>query len=111
MQFLEGLFQHTSHCKDFISDTDGLAQIGRFTSLPCIPYDFANSIASDSLVQVMRTMADVSSSETLLFLRKLVNESLAETKDFWVTMRDQSKLLPLLDIKGQSQLVHYCLDR
>lgn len=111
MKFLEGLFQHTSHCKDFISDTDGLARIGRFTSLPCIPYDFANSVASDSLVQVMRTMADVSSSETLLFLRKLVNESLAETKDFWVTMGDQSKLLPLLDIKGQLQLAHHCLNR
>lgn len=73
------------------------------TALPCIPYDFANSVASDSIVQVMRTMTDVASSETLLFLRKLVNLSLEETKEFWETMGDTSKLLPLLDVTGSSK--------
>ncbi|KAK0485978.1 hypothetical protein IW261DRAFT_1662959 [Armillaria novae-zelandiae] len=74
-RFLEGLFQHTPHCRDFLSSTDGLASLGRLTALPCLPYDFANSLASDSMVQVMRTMTEVATSETLLHLAKLTNLS------------------------------------
>jgi len=44
------------HCKDFITNTDGLKHIEQLTVLPCLPYDFANSVTSDSLAQVMRTM-------------------------------------------------------
>lgn len=102
MQFFEGLFQNPTQCKDFISGTDGLERIGRLTALPCLPYDFANSVASDSLVQVMRTMTDTSPSETLLYLQKLVNASLAETEHIWGSMDDQSKLLPLLEITSMS---------
>jgi E3 ubiquitin-protein ligase HUWE1 len=102
-RFLEGLFQHTPHCKDFITNTDGMERIGRLTALRCLPYDFANSVASDSLVQVMRTMTDVAASETLLFLQKLVAASLEETNEFWGTMDRQSKFLPLVDITTEKQ--------
>jgi E3 ubiquitin-protein ligase HUWE1 len=80
------------------------------TALHCIPYDYANSLASDSLVQVMRTMTDVASSETLVYLQKLVKESLEETKDFWGSMDDESKLLPLLEITGVSKHFWCSLD-
>ncbi|KAJ6593931.1 hypothetical protein B0H19DRAFT_1215807 [Mycena capillaripes] len=100
LRFLEGLFQHTPHCKDFITATDGLARLGRLTSLPCIPYDFANSVASDSMVQVMRTMSEVTTAETLAHLSKLVKESLEATKGFWEALDEDSKLLPLIDITG-----------
>ncbi|KAJ7647304.1 hypothetical protein FB45DRAFT_975025 [Roridomyces roridus] len=96
--FLEGLFQHTPHCKDFITATDGLARLGRLTSLPCIPYDFANSVASDSMVQVMRTMSELS------HLSKLVKESLDETKGFWESIDENSKLLPLVDIAADQEM-------
>lgn len=43
-------------------------------------------------------MTDVASGETLRYLQKLVKESLEETKEFWTSMDDQSKLLPLLEI-------------
>lgn len=101
-QFLEGLFQHTPHCKDFITSIDGLTRLGRLTGLPCLPYDFANSVASDSMVQVMRTMTEVTTSETLLHLSKLVKESLDDTKNFWGTLQEQSHLLPLVDVTGES---------
>ncbi|KAF7321292.1 hypothetical protein MKEN_00649200 [Mycena kentingensis (nom. inval.)] len=101
LRFLEGLFQHTPHCKDFITSADGLERLGRITSLPCIPYDFANSVASDSLVQVMRTMAEVTTPETLAHLSKLVKESLEATKDFWETLKGDSKLLPLVDLAAE----------
>lgn len=100
LQFLEGLFQHTPHCKDFITSTDGLVHLGKLTALPCLPYDFANSVASDSLVQVMRTMTEVATNETLLHLTKLVKESLETAKSFWESIGDESKLLPFVDLQG-----------
>ena len=48
----------------------------------------------------MRNMTDVAPNETLAFLQNLVKSSLAETQDFWGTMDDHSKLLPLLDVTG-----------
>ncbi|KAK7057165.1 hypothetical protein R3P38DRAFT_3252330 [Favolaschia claudopus] len=102
LRFLEGLFQHTPHCKDFITAADGLARLGRLTSLPCIPYDFANSVASDSIVQVMRTMSEVTTADTLAHLSKLVNESLEATKSFWESFEENSKLLSLVDITGMT---------
>ncbi|KAJ3553706.1 hypothetical protein NM688_g3471 [Phlebia brevispora] len=99
-KFLEGYFQHVPHCRDFISGTDGLERIGRLTALPCLPYDFPNSVASDSLVQVVRTMVEAATSETLAFLVKLVNESLAETKHLREGDLGQSKLLALTRVTG-----------
>ncbi|KAF9460708.1 hypothetical protein BDZ94DRAFT_1323842 [Collybia nuda] len=102
-RFLEGLFQHTPHCKDFIN-SNGLDYLGRLTSLPCLPYDFANGVSSDSMVQVMRTMTEVSATETLTHLSKLVKESLEDTRDFWGVSQEQSKLLPLVEITNEQQL-------
>lgn len=95
------MFQHTPHCKDFVAATDGLTRLGNLTGLPCLPYDFANSVASDSMVQVMRTMIEVSTSETLLHLARLVRESMEETRYFWEDAGEKSKLLSLVDITGQ----------
>ncbi|KAK0461087.1 uncharacterized protein EV420DRAFT_1746494 [Desarmillaria tabescens] len=103
-RFLEGLFQHTPHCRDFLSSTDGLASLGRLTALPCLPYDFANSLASDSMVQVMRTMTEVATSETLLHLAKLVKESLDLTQTFWGTLEDKSKLLQFVDLTSEEEV-------
>ncbi|KAI0633753.1 hypothetical protein C8Q77DRAFT_809629 [Trametes polyzona] len=96
-KFLEGFFQHVPHCRDFVNDAEGLDHLARLTALPCLPYDFANSVGSDSLVQVIRTMAESATTETLNFLLKLVQESLAECKDFWETLEEQPKLLSLVE--------------
>ncbi|KAG6874485.1 hypothetical protein C0995_010395 [Termitomyces sp. Mi166 len=104
-RFLEGLFQHTPHCRDFITAADGLNLLGRLTSLPCLPYDYANSVASDSMVQVMRTLTEVASDETLQHLAQLVKQSLAETESFWSTVEEPSKLLPLVNIQAEESEV------
>ncbi|KAG6810921.1 hypothetical protein H0H92_009816 [Tricholoma furcatifolium] len=100
-RFLEGLFQHTPHCRDFITAADGLTLLGRLTSLPCLPYDYANSVASDSMVQVMRTLTEVANDETLLHLARLVKQSLAETETFWGSVEEPSKLLPLVEVTAE----------
>ncbi|KAF9820248.1 hypothetical protein IEO21_01462 [Rhodonia placenta] len=99
-KFLEGFFQCIPHCKDFIADQEALYRLGRLTALPCLPYDFANSVASDSLVQVIRTMAEASTLETIAFLVSLVHQSLEDTKQFWAEMEERSRLLPFADIAG-----------
>ncbi|KAI6021384.1 hypothetical protein BKA83DRAFT_4464115 [Pisolithus microcarpus] len=91
-RFLEGLFQHPQHCKDFINTEDGLDRIGRLTALPCLPYDYANSVASDSLVQVIRTMAEIGPNDTLSYLSKLVAMSLDQTEEFWKFLAPESRL-------------------
>ncbi|KAH9963908.1 hypothetical protein BC827DRAFT_99895 [Russula dissimulans] len=101
-RFLEGLFQHTSHCKDFISNSDGLLLLGRLTALPCIPYDFGGSVASDSLVQVIRTMFDAAPNATMNSLTSWVKETLQETSAFWGSADRKSRFTELLDLAGQS---------
>lgn len=101
-QFLEGFFQHPPHCKDFVVMTDGLQRIGRLTGLPCLPYDFANSVASDSMVQVLRTMTEVATSETLLHLAEIVKASLEDTRFFWDPIEENCKLLSFVDLAGRS---------
>ncbi|KDR75882.1 hypothetical protein GALMADRAFT_248624 [Galerina marginata CBS 339.88] len=97
-RFLEGFFQHPPHCKDFVATTDGLQQFGRLTALPCLPYDFANSVASDSMVQVLRTMTEVATSETLVHLAEIVRQSLHDSRFFWDPVEEPSKLLPYVDL-------------
>lgn len=76
-----------------MTTTDGLQRLGRLTALPTLPYDFPGSIASDSLVQVIRTAIESATTETLSFLVGLVNESLAETKEFRETAADGRPIL------------------
>ena len=76
-----------------MTSTDGLQRLGRLTALPSLPYDFPGSIASDSLVQVVRTAIESATPETLNFLVSIVNESLAETKDFRELGTDSRPLL------------------
>ncbi|TDL26261.1 hypothetical protein BD410DRAFT_895667 [Rickenella mellea] len=104
-KFLEGLFQHISHCKDFVSTTDCLARLTRMLALPCMPYDFANSVHSDSLVQVIRTMTEVAPTETLGHLAKEVKVSLEETRDFWQSLDGKSHLLPYIDVSDERKLL------
>ncbi|KAF9241543.1 hypothetical protein BU15DRAFT_87134 [Melanogaster broomeanus] len=103
-RFLEGLFQHPQHCKDFIRNADGLDRVGRLTGLPCLPYDYANSVASDSIVQVIRTMAEIGPNEALFYLSKLVGTSLAQTEEFWKGIQPASKLVPMLDVTDDEVL-------
>ena len=75
-----------------------MERLGRLTALPCLPYDFANSVASDSIVQVVRTMIEAATPETLTFVVKLVNESLAETQHLRDDTEGDSKLSALASV-------------
>lgn len=81
-RFLEGLFQTTSHWKDFLK-ADGLTKLLKFYSLPCLPYNFSNSMAADSLATLIRLMTEVSSQSVITAMLVDLKESVAETKSVW----------------------------
>ncbi|CDS01035.1 hypothetical protein, partial [Sporisorium scitamineum] len=76
-RFLEGLFQTTSHCKDFIK-MDGFDKLLGFYSLPCLPYDFSVSLLADSLVTLVRLMAEISPSTVLIAMLRDVKAASEE---------------------------------
>uniref|UniRef100_V5ED17 UBA domain-containing protein n=1 Tax=Kalmanozyma brasiliensis (strain GHG001) TaxID=1365824 RepID=V5ED17_KALBG len=76
-RFLEGLFQTTSHCKDFIK-MDGFDKLLSFYSLPCLPYDFSASLLADSLVTLVRLMAEISPSTVLIAMLRDVKAASEE---------------------------------
>lgn len=102
-RFLEGFFQTTSHCKDFIK-ADGLDLLLRLYSLPCLPYNFSSSIAADSLVTLIRFMCVVSSTSVLTGILRDVKRSLEETEDVWQDGSHTSKLLALLQASDTDDL-------
>lgn len=55
-------------------------------------------------MQVVRTMTEVATKDTLTYLCKLVKDSLELTADFWGTIESGSKLLPLLDVSADQEL-------
>ncbi|KAG8721954.1 hypothetical protein FRC08_008650 [Ceratobasidium sp. 394] len=91
-RFLDGMFQHVPHCHEFVSNTNGLDRLARLYALPCLPLGYGASVAADSMVQLLRSMTEVSATQTLASLTKHVRESLDETKAYWEQSSDQSRL-------------------
>ncbi|KAI6134471.1 hypothetical protein EV401DRAFT_2052880 [Pisolithus croceorrhizus] len=91
-------------CRISSTPEDGLDRVGRLTALPCLPYDYANSVASDSLVQVIRTMAEIGPNDTLSYLSKLVAMSLDQTEEFWKCLAPESRLASMLKLNGDQAL-------
>ncbi|KIY50356.1 hypothetical protein FISHEDRAFT_64973 [Fistulina hepatica ATCC 64428] len=121
-RFLEGLFGYTAHVRDFITEVDGLATLGRLTRLPCLPFDYGHSIAFDSVITVVRTTNEVSATETLQMLARILKESMEETREFWKadgpygisgpdiaeSNKGKGKAKPMDIAKGTSQLSAMC---
>jgi E3 ubiquitin-protein ligase HUWE1 len=81
-RFLDGLFQTVQHCKDFLK-ADGLERLLRFYRLPCLPYDFVNSMGNDSLVTLIRLIVEVSPQSVLSAILRELRKSMTECTDLW----------------------------
>ncbi|CAG8444226.1 3604_t:CDS:10 [Ambispora leptoticha] len=78
-KFLDGLFQNSSHCKDFLKQ-NGLDIIIKFYSLPTLPFDFGNTPASYALSNSMRLIADVDSKSFVKCVISALNTTLQDAK-------------------------------
>lgn len=96
------MFQNVTHCKDFISNTDGLKRLTRLMSLTCLPYDFPDQARSngDFLVHVLQAMTEVSPSEVLSHMAAQIDQTFNLSKDFWQSDLGESRFLPILDTSG-----------
>ena len=70
--------------------------------LPCLPYDFTNQSGVEAIVQVVRTIVEVSPSSTLVSLVKDVKESISETQWLSRGSPESSQLSNLLQDSGSS---------
>ncbi|KAG4304837.1 hypothetical protein PORY_001890 [Pneumocystis oryctolagi] len=74
-RFLEGFFQNSSHCREFLRN-NGLDILLQYYSLPCLPYDFIDTPASYSLSHLFRIISEVNVQSVLLDIVKYFQKSL-----------------------------------
>ncbi|CAG8500448.1 3553_t:CDS:10 [Paraglomus brasilianum] len=110
-KFLEGLFQNSSHSKEFI-DQDGLGIILNFYSLPTLPYNFSMSApsdspvgqASESLKQLMRTIAENEPKRVIRNILTALNSALTKAKEFMDYTGKGGRLIEYIDLVGEDTL-------
>jgi E3 ubiquitin-protein ligase HUWE1 len=66
-----------------------------------MPCDLANSLGSDSIIQVIRSMVKVPPNETLNHFTLQVKYSLDGTRVVWESLDNDSQFLPLNDLEGK----------
>lgn len=94
-RFLEIFFQSANHCKDFLK-VDGLVHLLKFYELPCVSYNFGASTAADSIVHLIRYIAEISPTVVIQGLLGEVRKSIDETKDIWTHSQNESNLIKLI---------------
>jgi E3 ubiquitin-protein ligase HUWE1 len=104
-QFLEGLFQHTGHCREFVSKSDGVNLLIRLYDLPSLPANFCMTPAAQSIVSVMRAMAEAVPTPTLERLLGAVRESLDQTRPIWKMGDEPRRPTSFLEVVEGSDVV------
>lgn len=94
-QFLEGLFQNISHCKDFVK-LDPIPIILDLFSLPCTPATNPGTQAFTSLAALLRVISEVKATELVTAILKKIRLHLDETSALWSPFSIESRLAPLL---------------
>lgn len=98
-RFLEGFFQNSAHCREFLRN-NGLDILLQYYSLPSLPYDFIDTPAAYSLSHLFRIISEVNVQTVLLDIMKYFQKSLSkldillEYKDSRSFFEKYLKLLP-----------------
>jgi E3 ubiquitin-protein ligase HUWE1 len=78
-------------------------------TLPCIPYNYGSTVASDSLVQILRTMTEVAPALTMSKVISHVRAALDETRNFWSSTGGESKLVRYVELSSKSTIQLTCM--
>ncbi|KAG9291851.1 hypothetical protein G9A89_012136 [Geosiphon pyriformis] len=103
VKFLDGLFQNSSHCRDFLKQ-NGLDVIIQFYSLPTLPYDFGNTPASYALSNSMRLIAETDSKAFVKSVISSLNTALKEAQDFLDTESKESRIVEYIDLEANKSM-------
>ncbi|KAH9820843.1 hypothetical protein DFH28DRAFT_1121207 [Melampsora americana] len=90
-RLLESMLQNVAHCQDFIS-MGALDVLLGLVRLPCIPYDFAITPASEAFASTIRVLTETLPKETLTVVMKQLRVDLIQLKPFWETIRPNAQL-------------------
>ncbi|KAG4300575.1 hypothetical protein PCK1_003004 [Pneumocystis canis] len=74
-RFLEGFFQNSSHCREFLKN-NGLDILLQYYTLPSLPYDFIDTPAAYSLSHLFRIISEVNVQSVLLDIMRYFQKSL-----------------------------------
>ncbi|TIC61802.1 hypothetical protein E3Q03_02533 [Wallemia mellicola] len=88
-RFLESVFTNGSHAKEFL-ESGGLDKIGYFFSLPCLPYDFSITRASESIAQLGRVLIETKPEVSLTWSLDQMRTNMDATRHIWSELRNQS---------------------
>lgn len=96
-QFLESVFTNGTHAREFL-DAGGLDRLGKFFGLPCLPYDFSISRASEAIAQLGRVLIEIKPEVSLIWSMEQIREKLENTKHIWSEMRTKSLFIKMKDL-------------
>ena len=96
VQFLEGLFQNVTHCKDFVK-LDPVPIFLDIFALPCMPTLALHHPAFNATSGLFRIMIDGKSTEVVMSVLKQVNVYLRETKPLWSGRAKETRLAAMLE--------------
>ena len=85
-------------------DGGGLEKIGQFFSLPCLPYDFSTTKASESIAHLGRVLIETKPESSLSWSLDQVKISLENTKDIWSQFRKSSLFKELKEINNDNYI-------
>lgn len=94
-QFLEGLFQNMTHCKDFVK-LDPFPVILDLLTLPCTPSIMGATQAFSSLAGLFRVLSEVKPADLVSAILAKLQVCLTDSSELWKTFSTESRLVPLL---------------
>jgi E3 ubiquitin-protein ligase HUWE1 len=92
-RFLEGLFQNTAHCREFIR-LNGVDVLLQFYRLKTLPFDFAASSSSSSLSYLFRLLIEVNSQPVITSILSSFSTLLQDATGLLPQMNQESHFLP-----------------
>ncbi|KAJ3192215.1 hypothetical protein HDU67_005602 [Dinochytrium kinnereticum] len=98
-RFMEGFFQNSAHCKDFIK-SKGVDILVQFYYLPSLPLDFATSPSSFSLSYLFRLLVETNSYSISTPIIKSFYGIIEKMKPF-LENSGESFVQKYIDLKGR----------
>lgn len=94
-QLLESMLQNVAHCQDFVT-MGALDVLLGLIRLPCIPYDFASTPASEAFASTIRVLTETLPKETLTVVMKQLRTDLTQLQPFWQSIQAKPQMTSMI---------------
>jgi E3 ubiquitin-protein ligase HUWE1 len=104
LQFLEGLFQNTAHCKEFIK-LQGMDVLMKLYTIPTLPYDFPGSSTGYALSMLIRLLIDSDAMSVYPFIQKSLFDSIKDVEKIISKNVDISLVRRFIEFDGNVNFI------